>query len=405
MLMRLALRSLRRHRRRTALTVAAIAAGAGMVIFAWGFGEGLAGWLTHTAVSGRVGALQVHAAGYLDAIDANPITIDLKSDDVLPIIRATPGVKAAAPRLKFAAIVSTGKSSSMVQVEAIDPVADAEVCPARYTGFDDGGPLSPTAGRSVVIGHGLAESLGVKVGDPLTVMASTRAGAQNALDFTVAGITRGAAFMESRRMLTTRLVDAEELLAMPGRTHEIAIALTDPDQSELVKMALAAALSASPAPEVHTWQDVSPFLRDGVARIRIILRGVALVLFVVVVLGVANTVLMSVFERTREIGTFVALGMKRARVLQLFVVEAVVMGLAGGVSGGALGSAVVLFLGARGLDFTPPGSEVPTVLHPVLAPALVVGVAAATLLGAVVASFFPARRASRLDPVEALRST
>lgn len=410
MLMRLALRSLRRHRRRTALTVAAIAAGAGMVIFAWGFGEGLAGWLTQTAVSGRVGALQVHARGYLDAIDANPITIDLAANDVLPVIRATPGVKAAAPRLKFAAIVSTGRSSSMVQVEAIDPVKDAEVCPSRYTGFDAGGPLSADAGRSVVIGHGLAESLGVKVGDPLTIMASTRAGAQNALDFTVAGITRGAAFMESRRMLTTRLIDAEELLSMTGRTHEVAIALHHPDDSEAVKQALATALqnastAAANTSEVHTWQDVSPFLRDGVARIRIILRGVALVLFVVVVLGVANTVLMSVFERVREIGTFVALGMKRARVLQLFVLEAVVMGLVGGVSGGALGSAVVLFLGARGLDFTPPGSEAAAVLYPVLSPALVVGVAVATLVGAVLASFFPARRASRLDPVEALRST
>jgi len=412
MLMRLALRSLRRHRRRTALTVFAIAAGAGMVVFAWGFGEGLAGWLTHTAVSGRLGALQVHARGYLDTIDANPIALDLAIDDVLPIVRQTPGVKAAAPRLKLAAIISTGKTSSMVQVEAIDPVADRAVCPDRYASFDAGGPLPAEGARSIVIGAALADSLGVKVGDSVTLMAGTRAGAQNALDFTVAGITRGAAFLESRRVITTRLQDASELVAMPGRTHEIAIALHDPEQSDAVKAALQTALSSSAASsastagtEVHTWQEVSPFLRDGVARIRIILRGVSLVLFIVVVLGVANTVLMSVFERVREIGTFVALGMKRRAVQRLFMLEALVLGAVGSVIGGGVGSAVVLWLSIRGIDFTPPGNDAAAILYPVLSPALVVGVGVATLLGAVFASFFPSRRASRLDPVEALRST
>ena len=410
MLMRLALRSLRRHRRRTALTVLAIAAGAGMVVFAWGFGEGLAGWLTHTAVSGRIGALQVHARGYLDTIDANPIALDLAVDDVLPIVRQTPGVKAAAPRLKLAAIISSGKTSSMVQVEAIDPVADRAVCPDRWSSFDAGGPLSVDGGRSVVLGAALADSLGVKVGDSVTLMAGTRAGAQNALDFTVAGITRGAAFLESRRVITTRLQDASELVAMPGRTHEIAIALHDPEQSDAVKAALQTTLSSSAASssagtEVHTWQEVSPFLRDGVARIRIILRGVSLVLFIVVVLGVANTVLMSVFERVREIGTFVALGMKRRAVQALFMLEALVLGAVGSVIGGGVGSAVVLWLSVRGIDFTPPGNDAAAILYPVLSPFLVIGVGVATLLGAVFASFLPARRASRLDPVEALRST
>lgn len=404
MLMRLALRSLRRHRRRTALTVLAIAAGAGMVVFAWGFGEGLAGWLTQTAVSGRLGALQVHARGYLDTIDANPIAMDLAIDDVLPVVQRTPGVRAAAPRLKLAAIASTGRTSSMVQVEAIDPVADRAVCPDRYSSFDAGGPLVAEGGRAIVVGAALAESLGVKVGDTVTLMASTRAGAQNALDFTVAGITRGAAFLESRRVITTRLQDASQLAAMPGRTHEIAIALHDPDQSDAVKAVLQATLLSS-ATEVHTWQEVSPFLRDGVARIRIILRGVSFVLFIVVVLGVANTVLMSVFERVREIGTFVALGMKRATVQRLFMLEALVLGVVGSVIGGVVGSAVVLGLSIRGIDFTPPGNAAAAILYPVLSPTLVVGVGVATLLGAVFASFFPARRASRLDPVEALRST
>lgn len=402
MLARLALRSLNRNRRRTALTLFAIAFGTAMVVVAWGFGEGIAQWLVHTAVSARMGALQVHQAGYLDTMDANPVAIDFDVVDVAAV-DAVDGVKATAPRIKFAAIVSTGTTSSMVQIEAIDPVRDARVCPDRYPGFVAGGPLTAGTPRAIVLGAALADSLHVKVGDSVTLMAGTRAGAQNALDFTVVGVTQGAGFLESKRVALTRYDDGVELLQMPGRAHELAIALTDPGSTHAVKRALSAVVSPRGL-EAHTWQEVAPFMRDAVDRVRIVLSGVSLVLFAVVVLGVANTMLMSIFERVREIGTFLALGMTRARVLRMFVFEALVLGSVGGVVGGALGAVIVIVMGAVGVDFSPPGSDVRAVLYPVLLPTVIAGVAVAVVVGAVVASFLPARRASRLDPVEALRA-
>jgi putative ABC transport system permease protein len=405
-LLRLAFRSLARHRRRTALTLSAIAFGAAMVVVMWGIGEGIAGWLVRTAVSGRMGSVQVHALGYVDTIDANPIATDFAEHD-LDRVANVAGVLAVAPRIKFAGIVSTGASSSMVQVDGIDPVADAAVCPERYLGFAAGGPLTRDGvGREIVVGTELAASLGTKVGDTVTLMAGTRAGAQNALDFTVVGITSGGAFLESKRAALTRINDARALLAMPERAHELAIATAPDLDADVVATSIRAALTAA-APnrfEVHTWKEVSPFMRDAVDRITIILRGVSAVLFLVVVMGVANTMLMSIFERVREIGTLLALGMKRRAVLTLCVIEAIVMGGLGGVVGGGLGSAIVLALAINGIDFAPPGSSVDAVLYPVLTPTLVLGVGLAVFAGAVIASFLPARRASRLDPVEALRS-
>lgn len=401
-LLRLAFRSLARHRRRTALTLSAIAFGAAMVVVMWGIGEGIAGWLVRTAVSGRLGSVQVHALGYVDTIDANPIATDFAEHD-LDRVANVAGVLAVAPRIKFAGIVSTGASSSMVQVDGIDPVADSAVCPERYLGFAAGGPLTRDGvGREIVVGSELAASLGTKVGDTVTLMAGTRAGAQNALDFTVVGITSGGAFLESKRAALTRINDARALLAMPERAHELAVAISPDLDADVVAASIRAALT--PKFEVHTWKEVSPFMRDAVDRITIILRGVSAVLFLVVVMGVANTMLMSIFERVREIGTLLALGMKRRAVLTLFVIEAIVMGGLGGLVGGGLGSAIVLALAVKGIDFAPPGSSVDAVLYPVLTPTLVLGVGLAVFAGAVIASFLPARRASRLDPVEALRS-
>lgn len=407
-LLRLAFRSLGRHRRRSALTLAAIAFGAAMVVLLWGIGEGTAAWLTHTAVSGRMGAVQVHAVGYVDTIDANPIATDFAVSD-LDLVGRVAGVRAVAPRIKFAGIVSTGASSSMVQVDAIDPVADTAVCPARTQGFEAGGPLRGAGqAREVVMGAELAASLQTKVGDTVTLMAGTRTGAQNALDFTVVGVTKGGAFLESKRVILTRIGDARTLLAMPERAHELAIAIAPDIDADLVAADVRGALSATGATqgkfEVHTWKEVSPFMRDAVDRIRIVLRGVSAVLFLVVVMGVANTMLMSIFERVREIGMLLALGMKRRAVLTLFVVEAVVLGGLGGAVGGGIGAAVVLALSVRGIDFAPPGSTVDAVLYPVLTPSLVFAVAVAVFVGAVIASYLPARRASRLDPVEALRA-
>ncbi len=403
MLLRLALRSLGRARRRTALTLGAITLGSAIVVFAWGFGEGLVSWLTRVAVSGRTGAVQVHALGHLDAAESSPLKLDLERPDVLSAeLHEVPGVKAVTQRIRFMAIATTGAVSSMVLVDAIDPVTELQVCPDRFGTMSAGAKLQPDGPRAIVVGAELASSLSVGVGDTLTLAASTRDGAQNALDYTIVGVTLGSGLLESKRVAITRLQDAQELLAMRGRATELALAAADLDELP----ALTARLSqvAGPTREVSAWTELNPFLRDSVGRVRIVLRGVSLVLFAVVVMGVANTMLMAIFERVREIGTLLAIGMRRRRVLRLFLLEAAILSGVGAIAGVALGAAIVAGLAARGIDFTPPGSKVHNVIVPVLSPAVLLTVAIAAVLGAVLAAWLPARRASRLDPVEALRN-
>lgn len=403
MLLRLALRSLGRHRRRSALTLAAITLGCGIVVFSWSFGAGIIGWITRFAVEARTGAVQIHADGHLDAAAANPLKLDLPDPDALTAeLSGVPGVVAVAPRIRFTGLATTGALSSILLLDAIEPDAEREVCPDRIGALVAGEPLRAEGPRAIVVGSELASSLSLKVGDSLTIAASTREGAQNALDFTVVGITKGAGPVESKRVAITRLQDARELLAMQGRATELAIKVVDAgDLGELLPHLRAA---VGPGHDVQPWTELNPFLRDMVARVRIIISGVSVVLFAVVVLGVANTLLMSIFERVREIGTLLAVGMRRRRVLALFLLEAAILSAVGAALGVALGGAVALAAAARGIDFTPPGASASSVITPVISPVVVLAVLFAAVVGAVGAAFVPARRASRLDPVEALRN-
>ncbi len=405
--LRIALRSLRRNRRRSALTLAAVVIGVGVVVFAYGFGEGLAASLVKTLVDTRLGALQVHAKGYLDAVEAQPLTKDFALDEqLLATVAGTPGVAAVAPRLRFGALLGDGASSTIVMVDAVDPEAELRVCPARKGEVpkESGAFVSAEQPRGGVLGAELAAGMKTKVGATLTVQAAGKEGQLNALDLEVRGISRGAAsFLESKRSMTVPLAYGQELLQMQGRATELALMLDDVRQVDEVQAALAARLG--PGFEVSTWAEVMPFLRDATARIQIILRGVSVVLFFLVVFGVVNTMLMNVYERVREIGTLLAIGWRRRTILALFVLEAGVLGVVGGAMGAALGLGATLWTNRVGIPLTPPGAAFEQLIRPI--PDLTIALVAfgTAALGAVLAALGPARRAARLNPVDALRST
>jgi putative ABC transport system permease protein len=404
-MLRLALRSLARNRRRTAFTLVAVTIGVAVVVFAHGFGEGLVRSLVLQTVALRTGAIQIHAKGYLQATEAAPLKLDMQDDAALRAkIAAVPGVVAVAPRIRFGGLAGNGKVSTMILGEGLDPGVELLVCPARANEIDAGGGswLRADAARGGVFGAELARALGAAPGGSLTLNAASRAGAVNALDLDVVGVTHGAAFLESKRIVAVPLAYAQELLGMQGRVTEYAVAVRDLDDVPRISADLRAALGD--AYEVSAWDEVVPFLRDAVFRVRVVLKGVTVVLFAIVALGVVNTMLMSVFERVREIGTLLAIGWRRRRVLRLFLLEAATIGALGGVAGAALGWGVTSAASVRGFVFHAPGSSFEQVIRPVPSASIALAAVVVAGLGAVLAALYPARKASRMNPVDALRS-
>ncbi|MBI5494454.1 MAG: ABC transporter permease [Deltaproteobacteria bacterium] len=400
----LAFRGLVRNRGRSLLTLLAITVGVGVVIFGSAFGEGVVDTMVQQVVNARAGALQVHRKGYMDSMDAAPLKLDLPdSGAVLEATRSTPGVRAVTRRIRFGGMLNNGTRSSMVMGAGLDPVEEFAVCPDRRAEVPETGThVRADADHGAVLGGELARSYGVKPGDTLTVTAAGREGAVNALDIDVVGLTRGAAALESKRQLMVPLSHAQGLLGMPGRVTEYVVAVDDLRQLHDVQARLSARLG--PEYEVHSWEQVMPFLYGTVGRMRMILGGVSLVLFVMVVFGVINTMLMSVYERVREIGTMLAVGMRRGQVLRLFLLEAAALGLVGGGLGAVLGLAATLYYSGAGIVISPPGSVVQQVVRPEASPAVALAAVAVAMVGALLAAAYPAARAARMNPVDALRT-
>jgi putative ABC transport system permease protein len=404
---RLAIRSMLRNRRRSFITLGAVGLGVAIVVFASGFALGFIHMMLQQMLESRLGAIQVHAKGYMDASEAAPLKLDIaNADDVMKKIAAIPGVEAVAPRLRFGAIVSNGKTSSIVFGEGVDGARELAVCPGRMNDVDKNGGgtwLTPERPHGGVIGAELGKALEAKAGAVLTMSASGREGGVNALDLDVAAVSRGAtSLFDSKRSIIVPLPAAQELLQMNGRVTEIAVRVRDLEDIPKVAAAMRAALG--PDLEVSTWEEVVPFLRDAVNRLRIILGGVSGVLFFIVVFGVINTMLMNVYERTREIGTMLALGVRRRQILALFLAEASALGLAGGLLGALVGVVATAIVGAAGVSLTPPGGAIQQIVHPVPRVDIALVALVVATVGALVAAAYPARKASLMNPVDALRT-
>lgn len=405
-LLRLALRSLLRNRRRSGVTLGAVALGVAIVIFGHGFGEGFTRMMIKNQIENRHGAIQIHRKGYLDASEAAPLDLDLPDAEALMAkARAVPGVVAVSPRIRFAAMIGDGKTSSIVMGEGIDPERELEVCPGRKLDVDPatGSYVTKDIVNGGVLGHELARAFHATPGDTLTLSGSGREGGVNALDLQVAGVSRGAASVfESKRSVVVPLEYTQNLLQMQGRVTEIAVRVADLESIPEVAAALRVALG--PEVEVSTWDEVLPYLKDMLDRLAVILRGVSAVLFFIVIFGVINTMLMNVYERVREIGTMLAVGVTRRQVLALFFFEAGVIGLTGGLLGAALGLGLSVVTAIQGWSLTSPGGVYPQVVHPVARLDLAALTLVAAVVGAIVAAAWPARKASLMNPVDALRT-
>ena len=401
-ILRLAARNLWRNRRRTLITLSAVIIGVAVVVFMTGFTNGFTQMMVLDTTQAKTGALQVHLVGYADSNESLPTKLNFPDDGALEQkIRAVRGVTSVAPRIAFGGMVSNGLTSAMFIGGAIDPAREYSVAPRARVKLISGRPLEVADRNGLLIGQELAKSLKGQEGKGLTLLAQGPSGAQNVLEGVVQGSPNLTNPFEGKRILTVPLAFAQDLLGMKGQITEYAVAIDDLSRVDAIAEELRRAVG--PGYEVQTWVQLAPFIKDIIKRQQFVLGIVSVVLFIIVVTGIVNTMLMSAFERVREVGTMMALGLRRRAILALFLFEAIILGLIGGAGGATVGGALVLILGARGVSFSPPGGGRSTLFPEVGIPfvLMTIGVAFA---GAVLSALYPAWKSSRLRPVDALRA-
>ena len=407
---RLALRNLARNRRRTALSLAVVAAGTAALVVTAGFVRFSFDGLREAMIHGGLGHLEIAdaaaAAARGAALDrpASPALADWR--EVRRALEALPHVTAVGANLHLMGLAQSadGRSVSFVGVGA-EP--DRE----RRMGFEvrlrEGSDLpaaAPAPGADVaLLARGLAESLGVRAGEVVTLVATTPEGTLNALDVTVAGVvTTGVAELDTR-FLKLPLASAQRL-AQTDSVSNLLVGLDDTRATGAALAAARAALAGRAAPlAVTPWSERAPFygqVRDLYLGIFVFLGTIVVVL---VVLAASNTLVMSIMERVREIGTLRAIGTGRGQIAALLVAEAAWLGALGALAGAALGLGAVLGLNAAGLRMPPPpGAVDPIDLRLALVPEAFAGGALLMILVLVLAALLPAARAARMAIVDAL---
>ncbi len=327
-----------------------------------------------------------------------------------------PGVTGVTGRIQFSGLVSNGLAQTMFVGRGLDLASEARAVPRA--GFDvlpGGRMLSAGDHAQAVLGGELARAFhavpaaeraraaqGLLV-DRVTLASSSPRGRANSLDVAVEGLSQSGMPHENKSAVTVPLSLAQELLGLQGQVTELAVAVEDLDRLDEVAASLRELLG--PGYEVHTWTQLQPYVNDTLYKMRFVMGLIGLILFVILLTGILNATWMSVFERVREIGTLLALGMRRREVLTMFLIEASLLGVGGGGGGVVLGCVLVHVLAERGIPMEMilhTGST--SLLRPEVHPAFVLLTLGVAVLGALAAAAWPAWKASRLRPVEALRA-
>lgn len=404
-LIALSVRNVFRNRGRSGLTMGAIGFGVLFTLLLGAFISGLGNVMIDDIVLGKTGALQVHRKGYDDVRENQPLDLDFDANGPeLAAVRATPGVRAVSPRIVFGGLLNNGSQSTMFTAIAYDPKQEFAALPWAKFGLA-GQAVGEDAGKpnGAVLGDELAGAMQLSQGKVATLQAATRAGQQNALDLDIVGTQNNGNAFEAKRMVYVPLAFAQDLLGMSGRVTELAVALDDREQIEEVSARLRTALG--PQWEVQTWKQLRPNVADVVRFQKQILMVIAIVFLVIAVIGVINTMLMAVLERTREIGTMMAVGVRRAKITWMFLLEGLALAAIGGTVGITIAGAIVFWLASRGgIASTAPGATAVYHIIPVMPLELVVPTFLSATLGTLLAAAWPAWRAARLNPVDALRS-
>lgn len=403
LVLRLAWRNAWRHPRRTGILITAVAVGIAGTLLTMAVNFGMIFQMVETAIATELGHLQIHARGFDENPELSVRLLDGGRAEVAQL-EALEGVRAVARRVRGEGLISSPRASAGVRVLGVEPAREPQI--TSIAASITAGVYLDGDARRVLIGEELGRRLEVEVGDKVVLSVQDLAGELTGEALRVGGLFKTSSRELDRGTVFLRLDTGQALLGLGDAVSEIvAVAETRQLVPEL-RDRLVASLSDV---EVRSWEELQPLL---VYMIEVFDQSAILVyaaVFIAMAFGIANVLLMTVYERTREIGIMRAIGFGRARLVATIMAESVIVtgaglliGFGGAVVGvAALSDGIDLSSFAQGLKYFGVGSRI----IPVLRTSDFTGPVAVAFVTAVIASAWPAWRAVRLRPAEAVRHT
>jgi len=392
------------HPMRTGLTVAALGLGIAALTFLSAMNDG---WMQQIKVNFALtltGHIQIHAKGFEQS---RKLTDRIRAPEgVLAIVKNEPQVRTWTRRVRVSGLASVAGASAGVFVYGVEPSRERHL--TRLASFLQRGRwLKDSDDRAVVLGSGLADRLQVVLGDKLVLMAALENGDIASEVFRVRGILHSGVLDIDDFVAVAPLPRVQQWLNLGKAVTDVVIRAYDFAAVHPLADSLRAKLAGS-GREVLTWSDIDPMAEQW-SRFADAYSWIILAVVILVVLTeVLNTMLMSMHERVREFGLMGALGVQARQIFSMIVWETAILVVIGSWAGFALGGLMVWYFGKFGIDLSQFAAAFSFMyMDPVVYPALKTGslmrILEAAVLGAVIAGLFPAWKAARLEPAQAMR--
>ena len=397
----LAWRNLWRNHRRTIIMLAAISIGAWAMIFMTSLMRGMVNEMLRDGIRALPGHVQVHHPRYRD--DPSVSNLLAMTADEIETAFAAAGVESYAARVRVPAIISSERESRGVTLVGIDPVQERSIT-AIGSVIAEGRGLEGVDDGSVVIGRKLAEKLETRVGKRIVLMSQDPDNEVADRGYRVVGLFEANLAAHEEAFVFAGREIVQKMLRIDDGVSEVAVAGDDYRHVDVLLGQVRGAMDSSD--EVLPWQELDEYLgtmmgvMDGFVLVWVI------VIFLALSFGLVNTLVMAVFERVREIGLMLALGMRPSSILGQIIVESVLLLVLGLIIGNALAFATVVPL-RDGIDISAvaEGMEMfgaASILYPEIERGDVIMANVVVLILGFLASLSPAWRASRYEPVEAI---
>lgn len=391
-----------RNPRRSIINLLAIAAGMAGMIFLWSFVGSIVEGVRSNAIDYVTGHVQVRPKDFEDSLSPRLTVKDRSSLESR--ISKDPRVKAFASRVRAEGLVQASSGSQTVLINGIRPEEMEKVLRMKEI-VTKGKYLSESSSQGIMIGDLLADELKAGIGDKIVVMSQDRKGALTGRPFLLEGIFHSGSSVMNERVIFINLKAAQDLLAMRSGVSEILVRLDARKSVPAFENALKSAIGSTQ--EVVAWEEVVPGLKQFVDWYAAVTRTILFVVALVISIGIMNTVIMSVLERTQEFGVLLALGTRPLQLASLVFAETAILALVGIALGIALGMGIVRYYGMQGISLIHMSEALEAnfmnkIVYTSITADRIVECTLLILAVTFLAVIYPAIRSAKLSPIKAI---
>jgi putative ABC transport system permease protein len=396
-------RNVWRNKMRSVVIILAITAGLSGGIFTVAMYNGMTEQKLRTAVDIQTAHLQIHAPVFQKNKD---IRLYLENADaILDVVRSDDRVKAVAPRLVATAMAASSTANTGVQLNGVLPDSERAVS-TIYQSMVQGTYFQEEKRNQIVISSRTAKKLKVGLNGKVIITLQDIHGEIVGAAFRVSGIYRTTHSMFDETNMFVRKRDVERILSMDGMLNEMALRANDIEQVPAIQQSLQSRFAAETT-HIQSWREIQPelaYISDATWQINYL---ILIIILLALAFGILNTMLMAIFERVKEIGVLMAVGMSRRRIFVMIILETVFLSLTGATVGMVVSVCVVFITNRSGINLSmfAQGLEsfgISSVIYPSLEPRFYGTLSVMVIIAALLSALYPAIKALRLNPVEAI---